>query len=94
MVPTRCLISMGGDHRLVVIEQFFTTFIIFRSSEVSIPQPLVDARFHRVGDIGGFTLDHPQRKTVDKQQNIRDDVLVDAFHLERVGTQELVVVLG
>ena len=60
MVPTRCLISMGGDHRLVVIEQFFTTFIIFRSSEVSIPQPLVDARFHRVGNIGGFTLDHPK----------------------------------
>src|SRR5690554_5171571 len=87
-----CLIPAGGYHQLVVPEQLLGTFVVFRRPQVGVSAQLVNAFGYRIGNIRRFALNHRQRQAVHEADNIRDDVLVEAFNLELVGAQEFVVV--
>ena len=73
------------------MEEFLCPFIILRVSAIGVSQKLVNACFHRVRDIRRLTLDHCQRHSIHEQDNVRDDVLINARNLELVCTDKLVV---
>ena len=86
-----CLIPMRAHHQLVVIKQPLGPFMFMRCAPVGIAPQLVDALFHRIGNIRRLGLDHGQRQAIDEQHNIGDDRFVDTLDAELIHAQKFIV---
>ena len=87
------LLAAGGDHELVVIKQRRTAFAL-GPALLAVAQHLVDGFGHGLLDFGRFALDHHHRQAVQKQHDVRNDVVLGAqnAHLELADGDKAVVV--
>ena len=70
------VMETGGHDDLIKIEQFRHAFRLFGTAAVLIAHQLVNALRHRLCDVRCFALDDHDRKTVHKQNDIGDDMLL------------------
>ena len=87
------LLAAGGDDDLVVIEQRRAAFP-FGAALLAVAQQLVNGFGDGVLDLGRLALDNDDRQTVQKQHDVRDDVVFSAenAYLELADRDKAVVV--
>ena len=87
------LLAAGGDDDLVVIEQRCAAFAL-GAALFAVAQQLVDGFGDGVFDLGRLALDHHYRQAVQKQHDVRDDMVLGAqhTHLELADGDKAVVV--
>ncbi len=87
------LVPARGDHDLVVIEKWCAAFPL-GAPLLAVAEHLVDGLGYGVFHLGRFAFNHHNWKTVEKQYDVRDDVILGTqdAHLELAHGDETVVV--